>query len=547
MINNFLLIIFSVATLMTAQAQNKLPQGNIEAKPKLIIGIVVDQMRYDYLYRFAENYTEGGFKRLMKQGYSCENTHYNYAPTHTAPGHSSIYTGTTPAIHGIIGNYWYDRGESKQVYCVSDSSMISVGSDSKEGKMSPMRLLSTTIGDELKLSNQNRSKVFGVSLKDRGSILPGGRFANAAYWFDSESGNMITSNYYMDKLPDWLEKFNAKKLVDSYLDQKWETLLPIEKYTASDQDDSPYEGGFNGGKPVFPYDLKELRGKDFSMLPESPFGNKLILELAMDLIKNENLGKGKNIDLLALSFSAPDYVGHQFGVTSIEVEDIYLRLDRDIEVLLNFIDTWIGKDNVLIFLTSDHGVGHNPQYLLDRKLPGGSFQTRACADSVRSKLKEKYGDKPWLLSFYKLQFVLDQNLIERSGFKIEEFENFIADQIRFFPGIAEIVTGKNLRELEYAKPPLALLQSGYNHRRSGDVLVNLQPGWMEWSSKTGTQHGSPYAYDTHIPLVWYGWKIKPGNDIDRINITDIAPTISSLMKIEMPSGSTGQPIKLPLR
>ncbi|MGZ3905005.1 MAG: alkaline phosphatase family protein, partial [Bacteroidia bacterium] len=325
--------------------------------PKLIVGIVVDQMRYDYLYRFSEKYTEGGFKRIMKEGFNCRNTQYNYIPTFTGPGHSSIYTGTTPAIHGIAANEWYDKKTKKEVYCAYDKNSMPVGTTDKVGHASPINLESTTIGDEIKIASLNKAKVIGVSLKDRSSILPAGHAADGAYWFDGSTGNFITSGFYRSELPKWLIDFNAKGLAKKYLAEGWNTLLPLDKYTESLPDDNPYEKSPNKkDKPVFPYEYKEFIEKNnLEIIKATPQGNTITKELAKAAIEGEGLGADNICDMLCVSFSSTDYVGHAFGPRSVELEDVYIRLDKDLEEFFAYLDTKIGKGNYTLFITADHG------------------------------------------------------------------------------------------------------------------------------------------------------------------------------------------------
>ncbi|MDX5348867.1 MAG: alkaline phosphatase family protein, partial [Hymenobacteraceae bacterium] len=276
-------------------------------RPKLVVGIVVDQMRYDFLYRYWDKYSDGGFKRLMREGFNFKNTHYNYAPTYTGPGHASIYTGTYPAIHGIVGNDWFVRGTDRNIYCTEDRGVTCIGADTDAGKMSPANLLTTTVTDELRLATNQGAKVIGVCLKDRGSILPAGHAANAAYWYDGSTGNWISSSFYMKELPKWVEQFNKKKLPAQYLNQDWETLLPLKQYTESTPDENTYEGAFKGQKKaVFPYKLKELRGNSYDLLRSTPFGNTFTKEFAIAAIEEEKMGKGNFTDFLTLSFSSTD-------------------------------------------------------------------------------------------------------------------------------------------------------------------------------------------------------------------------------------------------
>ncbi|MDL5045065.1 alkaline phosphatase family protein [Oscillatoria amoena NRMC-F 0135] len=322
-------------------------------RPKLVVGIMIDQMRQEYLYRYYDKYGDGGFKRLIKDGFMLNNAHYNYVPTYTGPGHASVYTGTTPAYHGIIGNVWYDKNLKKTVYCAGDETCTPVGSEtSANGKISPHRMLTTTITDELKLATQRRSKVISISDKDRGSALPGGHMADAAYWYDEVTGKMITSSYYMSSLPSWTEKFNSLKLPDKYLNGVWNALLPIESYAESGSDNSPYESKFRGEtKNTFPYDLKTLRksNNNYELLSYTPFSNDYLTEMAFAAIDGEKLGADAWTDFLCLSYSAPDKIGHQVGPQSVELQDVYLRLDRNIAELLKKLDQVSGPGNYLVF------------------------------------------------------------------------------------------------------------------------------------------------------------------------------------------------------
>ncbi|HEY5823458.1 MAG TPA: alkaline phosphatase family protein, partial [Cyclobacteriaceae bacterium] len=337
-------------------------------RPKLVVGIVVDQMRQEYLYRFDSKFGKGGFKRIIGDGFMLKNAHYNYVPTETGPGHASVYTGTTPAIHGIVANEWYDRALKKEVNCVSDDKQKTIGSESKAGEISPWRNLATTITDELELATQRRAKVIGISIKDRGAVLPAGHIPDGAYWYDPLNGNFITSTYYKAALPVWVDEFNKLKLPFKYLNQEWKTLLPIDQYKESGIDDSPYEGKFKGKeRATFPYNLKELRttNSPYDLVTVTPFGNDLLAEFATAALEGEELGKDDITDFLAISFSSTDKIGHFMGPNAVEVEDTYLRLDRTLEDLLNTLDSKVGKGNYTVFLTADHGVAEVPQYMTD--------------------------------------------------------------------------------------------------------------------------------------------------------------------------------------
>jgi predicted AlkP superfamily pyrophosphatase or phosphodiesterase len=544
-----LLFLFLLPVLVSSNAQTKAASAKPvavakPAAPKLIVGIVIDQMRYDYLYRFMSKFGPDGFKRLMGQGFNCRNTNYNYAPTYTGPGHASIYTGTTPSVHGIIANNWYDRTTGKSLYCAEDKTVSTVGAEGTAGQMSPRNMLANTITDEVHMASNLYSKVIGVSLKDRGAILPAGHTANAAYWYDA-SGAWITSTYYMKTLPTWVEAFNKKELPKQYMSQSWNTLLPGDQYIESTADNNKYESKFKGEiAPVFPHALPELMAANggLDMIRTTPFGNTLTKDFAIATIEEESMGKGFATDFLTVSFSSTDYIGHAYGPHSIELEDTYLRLDRDLASFLKFLDTYIGKDNVLLFLTADHAVLDVPQFLIDRKIPAGYFDYRSSIDSLKRMLNSHYGDT--LVQAYTNQEIyLNHGVIATKGIQENKLQQEIADFMIRFPGVASCVTAHALKNTSFSSDDIrSFVQNGYLPKRSGDVMVNLMPAWIESEKRTGTTHGSPYSYDTHVPLLWYGWGIHPGSSTDLTHPIDIAPTISMLLNIPSPDGCTGKVI-----
>jgi predicted AlkP superfamily pyrophosphatase or phosphodiesterase len=534
-----LFILFSISY---AQKVSRIPPE----KPKLIIGIVIDQMRFDYIYRFYDKLEANGFKRFLNEGTFCKYTYLNYIYTQTGPGHATIFTGTTPSIHGIVSNEWYVPLKKQKVYCVDDSKVNTVGSSSNNGKYSPINLMTTTFGDQLKLHYSFRSKVISISLKDRAAILPGGKTADAAYWYDDATGNFITSTYYMKELPAWLNEFNSKKLADLYLNRLWTPLLSINEYTESLKDSNKYEQGFGSGQFVFPYDLKYLSTKknkeiDYSILKYTPFGNTILNDLAKAVIVNEQLGKDNIPDFFTISFSATDYIGHKFGPRSVELEDTYLRLDKEIAHLIDFVENELGKENVLIFLTADHGVSDNPNYLNDNKIVAGVFKQYLALSLLRTYLNAVYGEGDWVLGYSDLQIFLNRNLIEDAKLSLKEFQERVASFMLQFSGVANAVTAYSLQYQSYTDGILSYMQKSFNPKRSGDVLIALEPGWIEDSSYL-YDHNSCYSYDTHVPLFFYGWKIPKMAINRKIYITDIVPTLCSLLQIEVPMGASGSPI-----
>lgn len=542
----FIFLLAVINQRASAQVKPQLPPAKTQsvsasAIPKLVVGIVVDQMRYDYLFRFKERYSEGGFRRLMREGFLFENANFNYVPTYTAPGHACIYTGTTPSHNGIISNEWYDRELDKTVYCVSDSTSIPVGTTSISGKMSPKRLLTTTITDELRTASNFKSKVISISLKDRGAILPGGHSANAAYWHDPFTNNWVTSNYYMPMLPAWAEKFNARKVVDSLLSFPWNPLLLPDSYIESTSDDTPYEGLYKGEtKPVFPHNLPEIKKFDEELIRKTPFGNTFTALFAKAAIEGENLGMGSKTDFLAVSFSSTDYVGHMFGTNAIELEDTYIRLDRDLAEFLTYLDAKIGKGNYLLFLTADHGAVANPIYNHDHNLPGEDFNSDTMFKSLGVFLKQEYGEGQFLSHTNAHQIYLNRSLIDEKKIDAVDMRKKCAQFVLKYDGVAEAATSDDLQAELHREGIFSFIQNGYNDKRSADVLIELKPGWIDWYTKTGTTHGSAYSYDTHVPLIFFGSRISHGTSNASVAITDIAPTLAAILNIENPSGVTGK-------
>ncbi len=510
-----------------------------QERPRLVVGVIVDQMRADYFYRYYDQYSEGGFRRLLREGFNCRNHHYHYALTVTAAGHASVYTGSSPSIHGIIGNDWFDTHRNRRVYCVGDSTVATVGSSNPTvGKMSPRNLTVSTITDQLRISTQFRSKVIGIALKDRGAILPAGHAANAAYWFDSKTGNWVSSTYYQQELPSWVEAYNDRKRPSELLLQKWETLLPLDQYTASTADDQPYELKFtHEKKSAFPYDLAGTPGDAFSQLAYAPHGNTLTKEMALEALTHENLGKGSATDFLAVSFSSPDYAGHGFGPNSVEVQDIYLRLDKDIEEMLNRLDESVGKGNYVFFISADHGVMDTPEFWSGNKLPAGRIDYREMNTQLKAMLKERFGDENLLKATENFQLYLDEDRIESKKINGAELFKAIRKVLLSFDGVKEIIDLKALDKVPLNAYLVDLYRNVYHSKRSGDVQIVPEPGWI--AGPIAANHGSPYAYDTHIPLLFFGWKIRPGETFRRTSVADTAPTLSALLSILEPGGNVG--------
>lgn len=515
-------------------------------RPKLVVGIVVDQMRWDYLYRYYDRYNDGGFKRLLNEGFSCENTMLNYVPSYTAIGHSTIYTGSVPAIHGIAGNDFTVQATGKSLYCTQDDSVLSVGTadkNAKAGKMSPFNLKATTITDELKLATNFRSKVIGVSIKDRGSILPAGHSADAAYWFDGESGNWISSTWYMQQLPKWLVDFNNKKQAQKYLEQDWNTLYPIDTYVQSTKDDNVYENTYKGiDKVTFPIPTSKLiKDNTLGLIRSTPYGNTLTLDVAKLALENEKLGSHDVTDFLAISLSSTDYVGHQFSPNSIKTEDTYLRLDKDLSDFFGFLDQKVGKGNYVVFLTADHGGGHNGQFLNDHKIEGGNWAEKQIRNDLNAYLQQKFGVAELVRNLYNYQVNFNYPQIT-SAIKMDDLRTACILYLETIPSIAYAVVTDKVSEASIPAVIKEKIINGYNRELCGEIQIILKPGWYSMGDMKGATHGEWNPYDAHIPLVWMGWGVKHGVSNTEVYMTDIAPTVAALLHIQMPSGSIGKPI-----
>lgn len=464
-------------------------------RPKLVVGVVVDQMRWDYIYRYYDRFGEGGLRRLVGEGYNFENMHYNYVPTVTAAGHSSVYSGTTPAFHGIAGNNYYLNG--KKTYCCADTTVQTVGSKSKAGQMSPRNMMVTNLCDQLRLATDFESRVIGVSIKDRASILPAGHSANAAYWFDKSAGCFITSTYYMDKLPQWVVDFNKKNKKDLNQD-----IAPL------------------------------------------PIGVTLTTRLAIAALDGEQLGHNPtgNTDILAISYSSTDYVGHSYGTRGEKTDEIYMTLDSELKVLFDALDQRIGKGNYLLFLTADHAGCHNAKFMNDHKMPGGVYKQSAMKNTLNQFYAEKYGIDRVISDFFQNQVFLNRQAIEKKGLKFADVCKEVANKLAEDSVVRYAVP---FTEVGCSSLPPAIRDRvimGYCPGRSGDIQVIALSGYMDYAYDQGTTHGAWNPYDTHVPFILMGWHVKHGFTNRPVFINDIAPTICAMLKIQMPTGCTGNPV-----
>ncbi|WP_337866100.1 alkaline phosphatase family protein [Ignavibacterium sp.] len=531
----FFSLTLSLVSFLFAQSQ----------RPKLVVGIVVDQMRFTDLYRYYDFYSTNGFKKLLSEGSNFTYAHYNYELTSTGPGHASIYTGTTPFFHGIIGNDFYDKRNNRMLNCVQDDNSNGVGTTNSNGKKSPVNLLSSTITDELKLFTNKKSKVFSVSIKDRGAIIPAGHMADGAFWYDNKIGKYVTSDYYMNQLTSWVKNYNDKNFVENFLSSDWNLLLNKSFYEINSPDESSYEKDlFKEGKTSFPHSFNNLTNQEkYNAFQFTPFANQTVLELAIEAVKNENLGADEITDFLAISFSTSDLMAHELGNYSYELMDIYLRIDKNISELLTFLDNYVGKGNYILFLTSDHAGIETPAYLKDNKMPVGGIEADRVRDSIKAFAKRNFKSEEIIENFSNRQIFLNYNFIRKANLDLSGVQNEFAQYLReTFYEIQSVFTRDNLETQIASRTSNNTILNGWNPSRSGDIAFNLLPGYLNNFIEKGTTHGSGYNYDTHIPLIFYGWNI-PAQTVNKpVYVVDIAATLASLMMINEPNACIGIPV-----
>ena len=537
-------VLFS-GLLLQASAQTGMQNNKpspATARPKLVIGIVVDQMRWDYLYRYSGRYQSGGFRRMLNEGFSCENTFINHLPSYTAVGHTTIFSGSVPSIDGIAGNDWIDQATGKDVYCTEDSTVQPVGGTSPAGNMSPRNLLATTITDELMLATNFRSRVVGVSLKDRASILPAGHTPTGAFWFDDVKGCFSTSTWYMKELPGWVTKFNARNEPESLVAGGWNTLYPIDTYKESTADDMPWEGLFKGEKAaVFPHDIAQFYKDDHDNIRSSPFGNTLTLDFARAAVEGYSLGQRDATDFLTINCASTDYVGHKYGPNSIEEEDVYLRLDKDLAAFFTYLDTKVGKGNYLVFLTADHGVSHAVNFLKAHQIPAGLSGIRNLMKGLNDTLNSVYGVNNLVISGTNYYVNFNLAKIKQSALPFDSLKKTTMAWLEHQSGLQYVVDMAAIDRANLPQPLHEMVINGYNRKRSGSILMVPEPGWFEGSDK-GTTHGVWNPQDTHIPLLFMGWGVRHGVSYRKIHMTDISPTVAAILHIQMPDGNIGEPI-----
>lgn len=526
-------------------------------RPRLVLFIAVDQFRYDYLERFGDLFGAGGLRRMLHDGASWAECNYDHVPTETAPGHATMLTGAWPSETGIIANQWFDRIEGKSVENVHDASVRPLGGGERETPASPRNLLASTLGDQLKLVTAGRARVVGISSKNRGAILPAGRMANGAYWYSGQTGQFVSSTYYFDKLPDWAARFNAARPADKFFGAKWERLLPAAEYERrAGRDDAPWEKGTDNRPFVFPYvidgGLKEPGPAFYNSLDYSPYSNELVLAFAEAALVNEKLGADEDTDVLTVSFSANDIVGHRYGPYSHEAMDMTLRVDRQIARLLEIVDARVGLSNTVVAFTADHGVAPSPEHAVEIGLPGGRVKPADILTAVRNRIRARYGkpgDKDtkdttadYVQTFSNYQIYFNRAALERDGVSLEEIERVAGEALLTVPGISRYFTRTQLLSGAVASGDALARRvlHGFNQKRSGDVVVIQEPFKYISSGTYGATHGAPYVYDTHVPLIIMGGGLAPGRYLNAASPADIAPTLARILNVEPPSSATGR-------
>lgn len=527
----------------------KLPH---EHTPRLVIGIAVDQMRPDYLYKFWDHYGEGGFRRLLDDGFFFRNAQYRHGHTATGPGHASVYSGTTPRVHGLIGNRWYVPELDREVNVVEvpDSDYETVGGGAAAGeRRSPGNMRVTTVADELFLYSGERSRTISVSFKDRAAILSGGH-TGSAYWFDPATGNFITSTFYREQLPAWLQEFNDRRLAREFLQRTWEPARPIETYVETRPDRNPYERPLPGlFRATFPMDLAEIMktpGRDAGVLGITPFGDELLFELAKTVLTAEELGQGEVTDMLMIGLSAADIIGHFFGPASKQIQDYYIRLDEYLADFLAFLDERFEREDYLIVMTADHGAHYVPQYLHDHRIPTGhsNFHTRLneiLREQLASHLERRFGAE-LLLAISAMNVYLDR---ERMRVLHLDPEVVRAETVRFLRSldfVADAISVDLFEQSEFTEGVRGLMMQNYFRPRSGDVMLWMTPHTRGDLGTGFTGHGTPWTTDTHVPILFYGYDIPHGQSSASVAPSDIASTLAILMNSPFPSGNTGSPL-----
>ena len=511
-------------------------------KPKLIVGITVSGMMYDYLSVYWDKYGEDGFRRMATSGANCKNARFNYLITEPSVGYASIATGANPSEHGIVSDYWYNRLTNEIAYSLDDPGQTTIGGSYGTGAYSPVSMHNRTLSDEIRVKSRFRSKSIGVAIDPQASILMAGHTATGAYWLDPIRASWVTSSYYMDSLPGWVNDFNEKNYRDLYLNRMWETLRPISEYTESMLDNNDYELGFDD-QITFPYDLARISGvasgePNYTTLLSTPWGNTYTKDMAIAAIVNEELGMGETTDMIHIGFNATKYLAQKYSTWSVEIQDAYLRLDQDIAHLLTFLDEHLGLENVLVYVTAENALAVDPRYLAEYRIPSGFFNYRTSISLLKSYLNAIYGRGDWVTFYYAQQIYLNHQLIEDSRLSLEEVQDQVARFMIQMGGVSNAVQSYVLQRNQFSEGVLQKIQNSYYQKRSGDVILYLTPGYVEHSNMGGGDFAE-FKYAPHVPLMFYGWKVNRITIPYKVSPTDIATSIASFLEISMPENATG--------
>ncbi len=525
----------------------------LAAAPRLVLQITVDQLRGDLPTRFLDRLGEGGFRYLLEHGTHYANAHYRHANTETAVGHATLFTGADPSRHGIVANDWIDSTTGAFVYNTEDDRHHLIGEDPQPHKgMSPRNLLASTIGDELVVHSAGRSRVFSVSVKDRGAILPGGH-AGKAFWYSKSTGEFVTSTYYYDDHPEWMKAWNAKRRADSYRGRSWELRHDQSTYIAAGIDDRPFEADLPPMGRTFPHELGDDR-YFYLRLSLTPVGDELTLDFTKALFEAERLGQGTAIDFLAVSFSSTDYVGHLFGPSSLESEDNLLRLDRVLAELFTYVDKKVGLAHTLIVLSADHGAPEAPEYMAGIGMETGryDFDYFKKPGPLTEAIKRRFGRGDLIATHSHPYLYLDPEALIDAGLDVEEVERFLADELIKLPGITYAMTRTALLEGRVAGGPIQdQIRRSFHPQRSGNIHLVPDQYWFLHSTEEAQQmglesiaaiHGSPWAYDTFVPIFFAGHRVPHGKVYRAVGPHDIAATIAAYLDIKPPSSSVGTPL-----
>lgn len=527
-------VIFWAAGLLAAVPAATAASALSRQTPRLVVQIVVSQMRYDYLLRFANNFGDKGFHALVNEGSLCTRASYDYALTRTGAGLATLTTGTNPSMHGVVGEQWFNYTTSEAIDLAVDKKAFTVGSDEYDGQYSPRGLIASTVGDQLKATVRD-SKVVTVALDPVSAVVAGGHSANAVYWLNAKNGRWVTSNYYVSALPQWVERFNQSEAVVGYSAQKWDITRPLKSYHNDEYTDIVVDT-----TKGISFDFLMRKKYDYKRLCASPAGNSLVKDFAVQAIIYEGLGNDDAPDILNIVFDASRHIGEKYGTGSIELEDSYYRLDAELASLLEFLDTQVGRDRLLVVLTSDHGA--SDPIRANSRMPMGLFDASQFTAIISGFLGAQLGPGDWLLKFENRQIYLNRNLIYKKGHNLAEVQNLVANFAIQFSGVSQAVTATALQNGHFATGVLSRMQNSYFPRNSGDVMINLMPGWIEYHEGVLSDSGSPYNYDTHVPLIWYGGAVSNRDVEHDVNLSDVAPTIADLLGIAPPPAATGTPI-----